>query len=136
MAIVVLSSRGDERGEVEAHNKRIVPLLHREVPSAAIGARRLAAHADFLSIGTNDLIQYLFAVDRLNGGVADIGDVLEPDVLSLIGSVIDAGHQNDAWVGVCGEASGDPTTRTGRRSASSSPCTAGPNLAHSWGSAE
>jgi phosphoenolpyruvate-protein phosphotransferase len=81
-----------------------------EVPSAAIGARRLAAHADFLSIGTNDLIQYLFAVDRLNGGVADIGDVLEPDVLSLIGSVIDAGHQNDAWVGVCGEASGDPTT--------------------------
>jgi phosphoenolpyruvate-protein phosphotransferase (PTS system enzyme I) len=81
-----------------------------EVPSAAIGARRLAAHADFLSIGTNDLIQYLFAVDRLNGGVADIGDVLEPDVLSLIGSVIDAGHQNNAWVGVCGEASGDPTT--------------------------
>jgi phosphoenolpyruvate-protein phosphotransferase len=81
-----------------------------EVPSAAIGARRLAAHADFLSIGTNDLIQYLFAVDRLNGGVADIGDVLEPDVLALIGSVIDAGHENDAWVGVCGEASSDPTT--------------------------
>jgi phosphoenolpyruvate-protein phosphotransferase (PTS system enzyme I) len=80
-----------------------------EVPSAALGAARLARHADFFSIGTNDLIQYLFAVDRLNGAVADIGDVLEPDVLALIGSVVAAGHANDAWVGVCGEAAGDPT---------------------------
>jgi len=80
-----------------------------EVPSAAIGAERLARHADFLSIGTNDLIQYLFAVDRLNGAVADIGDVLEPDVLALIGRVVEAAHANDAWVGVCGEAAGDPT---------------------------
>ena len=80
-----------------------------EVPSAAIGAARLARNADFLSIGTNDLIQYLFAVDRLNGAVADIGDVLEPDVLSLIGSVVEAAHANDAWIGVCGEAAGDPT---------------------------
>jgi phosphoenolpyruvate-protein phosphotransferase len=80
-----------------------------EVPSAALGAARLARHADFLSIGTNDLIQYLFAVDRLNGAVADIGDVLEPDVLHLIRSVVEAAHANDAWVGVCGEAAGDPT---------------------------
>jgi phosphotransferase system enzyme I (PtsI) len=80
-----------------------------EVPSAALGAARLAPNADFLSIGTNDLIQYLFAVDRLNGAVADIGDVLEPDVLALIGSVVEAAHANDAWVGVCGEAAGDPT---------------------------
>ncbi|TMK48906.1 MAG: hypothetical protein E6G55_01375 [Actinobacteria bacterium] len=55
------------------------------------------------------MIQYLFAVDRLNGAVADIGDVLEPDVLALIGRVVEAGHANDAWVGVCGEAAGDPT---------------------------
>jgi phosphoenolpyruvate-protein phosphotransferase (PTS system enzyme I) len=80
-----------------------------EVPSAALGAERLALHADFLSIGTNDLIQYLFAVDRLNGAVADIGDVLEPDVLALIGTVVEAAHANGAWVGVCGEAAGDPT---------------------------
>jgi phosphoenolpyruvate-protein phosphotransferase (PTS system enzyme I) len=80
-----------------------------EVPSGALGAARLARHADFLSIGTNDLVQYLFAVDRLNAAVADIGDVLEPDVLALIGSVVEAGHANDAWVGVCGEAAGDPT---------------------------
>ena len=80
-----------------------------EVPSGALAAGRLAHHADFFSIGTNDLIQYLFAVDRLNGAVADVGDVLDPDVLRLIGDVVQAGHANDAWVGVCGEAAGDPT---------------------------
>ena len=80
-----------------------------EVPSAALGAGRLAAHADFLSIGTNDLLQYLFAADRLVGAVADLADVLEPDVLGLIRHVIEAGHAGGAWVGVCGEAAGDPT---------------------------
>ncbi len=80
-----------------------------EVPSAALGAEKFAAHADFFSIGTNDLLQYLFAADRLNGAVADIGDVLEPTVLSLIRHVVDAGHGSGAWVGVCGEAAGDPT---------------------------
>ena len=79
-----------------------------EVPSGALAAARLARHADFLSIGTNDLIQYLFAVDRLNEAVAEIGDVLDPDVLHLIRRVVEAGHGNDAWVGVCGEAAGDP----------------------------
>jgi phosphotransferase system enzyme I (PtsI) len=80
-----------------------------EVPSGALSAARLARHADFFSIGTNDLVQYLFAVDRLNAAVADIGDVLEPDVLALIGRIVEAAHANDAWVGVCGEAAGDPT---------------------------
>ena len=80
-----------------------------EVPSAALAASRLARHADFFSIGTNDLIQYLFAVDRLNAAVADIGDVLDPDVLALIARVVGAAHANGAWVGVCGEAAGDPT---------------------------
>jgi phosphoenolpyruvate-protein phosphotransferase (PTS system enzyme I) len=80
-----------------------------EVPSVALAIRRLAAHADFLSIGTNDLLQYLFAADRLIGAVADLADVLDPDVLMLIERVIAAGHANGAWVGVCGEAAGDPT---------------------------
>lgn len=79
-----------------------------EVPSAALGAARLAPHVDFFSIGTNDLLQYTFAVDRLHGGVADIADPLEPDVLRLIGDVITAGHDHDAWVGVCGEAASEP----------------------------
>jgi phosphoenolpyruvate-protein phosphotransferase len=80
-----------------------------EVPSAALDAKGFAPHADFMSIGTNDLLQYLFAADRLNGAVADLGDVLEPTVLSLIRGVVDAAHGNGAWVGVCGEAAGDPT---------------------------
>lgn len=79
-----------------------------EVPSAALAAQHLAAHVDFFSIGTNDLLQYLFAVDRLQGEVADIADPFEPDVLGLIGQVIDAGHAHDAWVGVCGETASDP----------------------------
>lgn len=79
-----------------------------EVPSAALGAARLAEQVDFLSIGTNDLLQYLFAADRLHGGVAEVADVLEPDALALIGRVITDGHAAGAWVGVCGEAASDP----------------------------
>ncbi|MFU8840191.1 MAG: phosphoenolpyruvate--protein phosphotransferase [Nitriliruptoraceae bacterium] len=79
-----------------------------EVPSAALGAARLAEHVDFFSIGTNDLLQYTFAVDRLHGGVADIADPFEPDVLQLIGDVIAAGHDGGAWVGICGEAASEP----------------------------
>jgi phosphoenolpyruvate-protein phosphotransferase len=79
-----------------------------EVPSAALSAARLAEHADFLSIGTNDLLQYLFAADRLQGGVADLADICEPDVLALVGRVIADGHAGGAWVGVCGEAASDP----------------------------
>ncbi len=80
-----------------------------EVPSAALAAARLAAHADFLSIGTNDLLQYLFAADRMNGAVGDLADVCEPDVLALLRDVVTAGHGGGAWVGVCGEAASDPT---------------------------
>jgi phosphoenolpyruvate-protein phosphotransferase len=79
-----------------------------EVPSAALGARRLAREVDFLSIGTNDLLQYLFAADRLQAGVGDLADVCEPDVLELVGAVVAAGHAEGAWVGVCGEAASDP----------------------------
>ena len=80
-----------------------------EVPSAALAARRLGAHADFFSIGTNDLLQYLFAADRVNGAVGEVADVCEPDVLALLGEVVAAGRETDAWVGVCGEAASDPT---------------------------
>jgi phosphotransferase system enzyme I (PtsI) len=100
------ADEGADAGEIEVG-------VMIEVPSGALGAARLARHADFLSIGTNDLIQYLFAVDRLNGAVAEIGDVLDPDVLDLIRRVIEAGHANEAWVGVCGEAAGDPVVAAG-----------------------
>ena len=79
-----------------------------EVPAAALAARRLAAKVDFLSIGTNDLLQYLFGADRLNADVAGIPDIFDPDVLRLVGTVAEAAHEFGAWVGVCGEAAAEP----------------------------
>lgn len=95
-----------ETGGQDLHGLEVGVMI--EVPSAALSAARIAEHVDFMSIGTNDLLQYLFAVDRLHGGVADIADIFEPDVLRLIGDVITAGHDHDAWVGICGEAASDP----------------------------
>lgn len=79
-----------------------------ETPSAALAADQFAAGSDFLSIGTNDLLQYLFAADRLNAEVAEIADAANPIVLQLIGEVVRAAHAKGAWVGVCGEAASDP----------------------------
>ncbi len=81
-----------------------------EVPSAALGARRIAAEVDFLSIGTNDLLQYLYAADRLLASVAALADACQPEFLALLRDVIEAGHDHGCWVGVCGEAASDPAT--------------------------
>lgn len=77
-----------------------------EIPSAAIISDILAQHCDFLSIGTNDLIQYTVAVDRLNERVQDLYDPFHPGVLRLIKTVIDNGHKHGKWVGMCGEMAG------------------------------
>lgn len=79
-----------------------------EVPSAALAARRMAARVDFLSLGTNDLLQYLFAADRLLADVAYLPDLLDPDVLRLIGDIATAAHAEGAWCGVCGESAAEP----------------------------
>jgi phosphoenolpyruvate-protein kinase (PTS system EI component) len=79
-----------------------------EVPSAALGADRLAPEVDFFSIGTNDLSQYTLAADRTNPSVAALADPLHPAVLELIRRVTEAAEQHGSWVGVCGEAAGDP----------------------------
>lgn len=81
-----------------------------EVPAAALSAHRLAPLVDFFSVGTNDLLQYLFAADRLLAEVADLPDVCDPDVLRLLGTVVDAAHEHGAWVGVCGESAADPAS--------------------------
>ena len=79
-----------------------------EVPAAAVSADLFARKLDFLSIGTNDLIQYTLAIDRIDDSVNYLYDPLHPSVLRLIRTVIRAGHEADIPVSMCGEMAGDP----------------------------
>lgn len=79
-----------------------------EIPAAALLADRVLAHADFASIGTNDLTQYTMAADRMLGSVASFQDPWHPAVLRLVGEVGAAGARLGKPVGICGEAAADP----------------------------
>ncbi|MFB6127091.1 MAG: phosphoenolpyruvate--protein phosphotransferase [Halolamina sp.] len=79
-----------------------------ETPAAALMADAFVDHVDFLSVGTNDLAQYVMAAERGNDRVADLGDFRQPAVIRAIRETTAAAEGTDVWVGICGEMAGDP----------------------------
>lgn len=79
-----------------------------EIPSTAVIAKQFAKEVDFFSIGTNDLIQYTMAADRMNEHVSYLYQPYHPAILTLVNNVIEAAHSEGKWAGMCGEMAGDP----------------------------
>jgi phosphotransferase system enzyme I (PtsI) len=102
------SVRAELRSEGIAFDEQLPVGIMIEMPSAAMVADHLGKHVDFFSIGTNDLIQYTMAVDRMNELVSYLYAPLHPALLRLIKMVIDAGKEHDIPISICGEMAGDP----------------------------
>jgi phosphotransferase system enzyme I (PtsI) len=105
---IIAQLKEDLTGEGLAFDPRLPIGAMVEVPAAALAARSLARRMDFLSIGTNDLIQYTLAIDRLDDGVSYLFDPTHPAILLLIRTTIAAGRDLDTPVAMCGEMAGDP----------------------------
>jgi len=101
--------RANLAAEGVAHDADVPLGIMLETPSAAVTADLLARDADFFSIGTNDLIQYAFAADRENDGVAHLRHPLQPAVLRLLKQMIDAAAHARVPISICGDMAGDPS---------------------------
>ena len=102
---------GEERAKLEQEGTKVSDTLEVgimiEIPAAAIAADVLAKEVDFFSIGTNDLIQYTMAADRMNESVAYLYQPHHPSILRLVQLVIQAANRHGKWAGMCGEMAGD-----------------------------
>jgi len=107
MREVIEECKGELRAEGLAFDEKIEVGIMVETPAAAFNADLLADIVDFFSIGSNDLTQYVLAVDRGNDMIADLYQPLHPALIRAIKQVIDASHKVGKWTGVCGELAGE-----------------------------